>query len=65
MDWAKMNESTQVIALLENPAAVAAQVGPSTYRHGKLEATASVVSEGVRTQYACLSTCSHAASLWL
>ena len=31
LDWAKLNESTQVIALLENPAAVAAQVGPSTY----------------------------------
>ena len=35
LDWAKLNESTQVIAVFENPAAVAAQVGPSTYRHSK------------------------------
>ena len=67
MDLAKKYGHTQVIALLENdPAAIAAQVGASTYRHGsKLEATASVVSQGVGTQYACLSTCSHTASLWL
>ena len=35
LDRAKANGHTQVIALLENPTAVAAQVGPSTYRHSK------------------------------
>ena len=35
LDWAKRNGHTQVIALLENAAAVAAQVGPSTCRHSK------------------------------
>ena len=35
MDLAKRDGRTQVIALLENPAGVAAQVGPSTYRHAK------------------------------
>ena len=65
LDDAKSKGHTQAIALLENAAAIAAQVGPSTCRHGKSEATASAVSQGVGTQYACLSTCSHTASLWL
>ena len=34
-DLAKRKGYTQVIALLENAAAIAAQVGPSTYRHNK------------------------------
>ena len=58
LDDAKKKKHTQVIALLENAAAVAAQVGPSTCRHGKSEATAGAVSQGVDAQYACLSTCS-------
>ena len=35
LDDAKRNRHTQVVALLKNPAAIAAQVGPSTYRHSK------------------------------
>ena len=35
LDDAKAKGHTQVIALLENAAAIAAQVGPSTYRHSK------------------------------
>ena len=35
LDDAKYKGHTQVIALLKNAAAVAAQVGPSTYRHSK------------------------------
>ena len=35
LHMATIEGHTQVIALLENAAAVAAQVGPSTYRHGK------------------------------
>jgi len=35
LDDAKRKGRTQVIALLENAAAIAAQVGPSTYRHNK------------------------------
>ena len=35
LDYAKRKGRTQVIALLENPAAVAAQVGPSTCRRSK------------------------------
>jgi hypothetical protein len=34
-DIAKRKGHTQVIALLENAAAIAAQVGPSTYGHSK------------------------------
>ena len=35
LDNAKSQGHTQVIALLENAAAITAQVGPSTYRHSK------------------------------
>ena len=46
MDWAKRYRRTQVIALLENAAAVAAQVGPSTYvqSHGGPLAIVSIAS---------------------